>query len=132
MKTIKLSLFCSLIFALVMTSCREEEDNNKDLAVQFKVMGSEQVDVKSVIVQVGTEQEIDYAVDGQNWQSESQIINTSSKYVRLASTGKLYDQDSELIVQIWVDGELKVADTATVQPGTPNLIAETSLNFHEL
>lgn len=132
MKTIKLSLFCSLILSLFLTSCRSEEDTNQDVAVQFKVIATEQVTVKSAIAQIGTAQTIDYQVNGQNWQSETKIVNTSANYVRIASTATAFNQDSELIVQIWIDGKLKVADTAKAVAGTNNIIAQKSLNFNEL
>lgn len=134
MKTIKLGVFFAVIFSFLMTSCSSDDDNviaDRDLAVQFKVMATEQVNVKSAIVQIGPNQTIDYNVEGQSWASESQIINTSSKYIRLASTADIHDQDSELMVQILVDGKILAADTVKVTPGSTNMVAKTALNFNE-
>lgn len=132
MKTIKLGVLFAVIFSFLMTSCRkDDEETYEDLAVQFKVIATENVNVKSAIVQIGADQTIDYTVEGQSWTSESQIINTSSKYVRLGATADAFDQDSELIVQIWVDGAIKEADTVSVTAGSANLVAESSLNFNE-
>lgn len=132
MKTIKLGVLFAVVFSFLMTSCRkDDEETYEDLAVQFKVIATENVNVKSAIVQIGADQTIDYTVEGQSWTSESQIINTSSKYVRLGATADAFDQDSELIVQIWVDGAIKEADTVSVTTGSANLVAESSLNFNE-
>lgn len=132
MKTIKLGVLFAVVFSFLMTSCRkDDEETYEDLAVQFKVIATDSVNVKSAIVQIGADQTIDYTVEGQSWTSESQIINTSSKYVRLGATADAFDQDSELIVQIWVDGAIKEADTVSVTAGSANLVAESSLNFNE-
>lgn len=132
MKTIKLGVLFAVVFSFLMTSCRkDDEETYEDLAVQFKVIATENVHVKSTVVQIGADQTIDYTIEGQSWTSESQVINTSSKYVRLGATADVFNQDSELIVQIWVDGAIKEADTVSVTAGSPNLVAKTTLNFNE-
>ena len=80
--------------------------------MQFKVSANTDVEIKSVVAQVGTQQSTNFVVPGTSWQSAPQVVNTKVGAVHLASTADGIDPQSELIVQILVNGNIKAADTA--------------------
>ncbi len=100
-------------FGTALTSCKDDEvDPYQDVTVQFKVSANTDVEIKSVVAQVGTQQSTNFVVPGTSWQSAPQVVNTKVGAVHLASTADGIDPQSELIVQILVNGNIKAADTA--------------------
>ena len=103
----------TISFLGVFSACKSrEEDPNSSATVQFKVTATNNVDIKAIVTQVGTEQTSNYNVNGTSWSSDAQIINTSLGAVHLSSTALGEDSDSKLITSIYVNGTLKASDTA--------------------
>lgn len=113
----------------VLSSCKDEEVSPfEDATIQFKVESTTGVVLKSVITQVGVNQNQNFDVTGENFSSVPQIVNSSVGALHIASTANGFDIDSELIVKILVNGQVKAADTVQ---GGGSLVAKTQFNFLE-
>ncbi|PIE50652.1 MAG: hypothetical protein CSA38_02480 [Flavobacteriales bacterium] len=134
MRAIKLGVLLGFVFSFLMISCRKEDKKEveKDLAVQFKVVSVQNAVIKSAVVQIGTKQKIDYTVTGTSWASEVRTVNTSAKFLSIAATGLSANNDSQLMVQIWVNGIMVAQDIGEVNAGSTNLSAKAYLNLNDL
>lgn len=114
----------------VVSSCKDEEESPfEDVTVQFAVQTLDSVALKAVITQVGVEQSQNFDVPGQFvFLSLPRVVNTSAGALHVASTANGFDADSELVVKILVNGQLKASDTVR---GVGNLVAKTQYNFIE-
>ncbi len=123
-----LALVFSVSIFSTVTSCKDrEEDPNESVNVQFQVKYSTGVNVDAIITQVGTVQSTQFNIPSTptTWNSEPQIVHTSKGAVHLSAIGDGVDSDSELIVNIMINGEMKATDTAKGL----NLLAETVFDF---
>ena len=122
-KFVALALFSTV----AILSCKDEEVNPyEDVTIQFKVESTTGVVLKSVVTQVGVNQSQEFILPSENYSTVPQIINTNVGALHLASTAKGFDIDSELIVKILVNGQIKATDTVS---GSGNLTAKTQLSF---
>lgn len=109
---VKVALFAAAGALTLFTACKDEnEDPNKEIAVQFVVKTVDVVILKSVTTQVGTQQSSVYTFTGPNWQSTPQVVNTAAGALHLSSTAMGLKPESRLIAQILIDGKIAVADT---------------------
>ena len=114
----------------VLVSCKDEEESPfEDVTVQFVVQSLDSVALKAVVTQVGVEQSQNFDVPGQIvYFSLPRVVNTSAGGLHVASTATGFDVDSELMVGIIVNGQMKAVDTVR---GLGNLVAKTQYNFIE-
>ena len=97
-----------------LSSCKKEDDENEQVAVNFVVTGDDIFKMKAVVTQVGTQQTSQYTFepDAQGYKIETQLVNTNVGAVHLSATADGMNADSELVVSIFVNGEMKATDTA--------------------
>lgn len=114
----------------VLSSCKDDEESPfEDVTVQFAVAYTPDVTLKAVITQVGVEQSQNFDVAANTiFISTPRIVNTSAGALHIASTATGTDIDSEMIVNILVNGQIKATDTVR---GVGNLVAKTQYNFIE-
>ena len=114
----------------VLSSCKDDEESPfEDVTVQFAVAYTPDVVMKAVITQVGVEQSQTFdAAANAVFLSTPRVVNTSAGALHIASTATGTDVDSELVVKIFVNGQVKATDTVK---GLGNLVAKTEYNFIE-
>ena len=116
---------CSTLVAV--SSCKDDEDSPfEDVTIQFKVETTQDVILKAVVTQVGVDQTQNFDVTGTSFNSVPQIVNSSVGALHVASTGTALMPDSELIVKILVNGQMKAVDTVR---GSGDLVAKTQYSF---
>ncbi|WP_419868407.1 hypothetical protein [Chryseobacterium sp. CT-SW4] len=129
---LRLSFLLVALFSLttVVNSCKDDdEDEFQDHVVQFEVKGTQNVVFKTVVTQVGTDQSTIYDPVGTLWTSGEFFVSTSQSQLNLAANAELPEANSQLIVTIWIDGEVAKSDTAK---GTGTLSAAVTHSFLEL
>ncbi|WP_292010705.1 hypothetical protein [Chryseobacterium sp.] len=128
----RLSFLFVALFSLitVVNSCKDDDEEEfQDHVVQFEVKGSQNVVFKTVVTQVGTDQNTIYDPTGTLWTSGEFFVSSSQSQLNLAANAELPNPDSQLIVSIWIDGEVAKSDTVT---GTGTLSAAVTHSFLEL
>jgi len=121
---LRLSFLAVLLLSVVsvFNSCKDDDDDDQftDHLVQFeaKIVNGGTAPTppisvfKTVVKQVGTQQETIFDPAGLVWSSGEFFVNSSQSQLNLAANAQLLNSDSKLTVTIWVDGE--IAKTATV------------------
>ncbi|MCF2219885.1 MULTISPECIES: hypothetical protein [Chryseobacterium] len=140
---LRLSFLFAVLFSaiLVVNSCKkDDEDGFTDHIIQFEakintkgpnppanppVTGT----FKTVVTQIGTGQSTTFNPTGTTWSSGEQFVSSSQAQLNLAANAVLPYSDSELIINIYVDGE--VAKTKKVV-GSGTQSASLSYSFLEL
>lgn len=133
---LKLSFLFVALFSVMslMNSCKDDDEKEfTDHIVQFEVVGTEYVVIKAIVTQVGTSQNQIFGTDAQpiprEWKSEEFFVNSSQSQINLDANAVLPNPDSELTVNLWVDGEL-VKTKKVVGSGTKS--ASIDYSFLEL
>ncbi|MFN4365309.1 MULTISPECIES: hypothetical protein [Chryseobacterium] len=140
---LRLSFLFAVLFSVisVLNSCKDDdEDEFTDHIIKFEakiitngptpapnppVTGS----FKAVVTQIGTSPSTTFNPTGVTWTSGDQFVSSSQSQLNLAANAVLPYSDSELIVNIYVDGEL--AKTKKVV-GSGEKNASTYYSFLEL
>jgi hypothetical protein len=141
---LKLSFLFAVLFSVisVLNSCNNDDDDEEftDHIVQFEakiitngptpaptppVTGN----FKAVVTQIGTSPSTTFNPTGTTWSSGDQFVSSSQSQLNLAANAVLPYADSELIVNIYVDGELAKTEKV-VGSGEKN--ASTYYSFLEL
>lgn len=140
---LRLSFLFAVLFSVisVLNSCKDDnEDEFTDHIVQFEakinVNGPTPapstpptVNFKAVVTQIGTSPETTFDPTGLIWTSGDQFINSSQSQLNLAANAVLPYSDSELVVNIYVDGELAKTNKVT---GSGEQNVATFYSFLEL
>ncbi len=139
---LRLSFLFAVLFSVifVVNSCKKDDDNGyTDHIIKFEakintngppptstpVLGV----FKTVVTQIGTGQSTTFNPTGTTWSSGDMYVSSSQAQLNLAANATLPYSDSELIVTIYVDGE--VAKTQKVV-GTGDKSAAVFYSFLEL
>ncbi|WEK69822.1 MAG: hypothetical protein P0Y62_18700 [Candidatus Chryseobacterium colombiense] len=121
---LKLSFLFAVLFSVtvVVNSCKKDDDDGYvDHVVQFETKitpggttpPTAPIHIfKTIVTQVGTNQQTLYDTEGLTWSSGEFFVNSSQSQLNFAANANLPNPDSKLTVTIWIDGE--VAETATV------------------
>lgn len=117
---LRLSFLFIVLFSVisVVNSCKDDDDEEfTDHMVQFEVKGSQNVVPKTIVTQIGTSQNTMYNTPQTPitypWTSGEFFVNSSQSQLNLSANAELPNADSELIVTIWIDGEVAKTDTVT-------------------
>ncbi|WP_042721911.1 hypothetical protein [Flavobacterium sp. B17] len=126
-------LFAVLLSVIsVVNSCKDDDDDNEftdhivQLEARINVKGPTPppttpptVNFKAVVTQIGTSPQTTFNPTGLVWTSGDQFVNSSQSQLNIAANAVLPYADSELIVNIYVDGEL-VKTSKVVGSGEQN------------
>lgn len=116
--------------AAVANSCKDDdEDEFQDHLVQFEVKGTTGAVLKTIVTQVGTSQNTIYDPTGTTWTSGEFFVNSSQSQLNLDANAVLPNADSELVINLWIDGEI-VRTSKSVGSGTK--VASIDYSFLEL
>lgn len=135
---LRLSFLLVALFSVisVANSCKDDDDDDEftDHLVRFeakivKGTGTDTGSFKTIITQVGTSQNTMFDSPGTLWTSDEFFVNSSQSQLNLDANAVLLNPDSELIVTLYVDGEVAESDT-TVGVGTKH--ASIDHSFLEL
>jgi hypothetical protein len=123
---LRLSFLFIVLFSVisVVNSCKDDDDDEEftDHIVQFEskiIPGGTTPPpapimlYKTVVTQVGTSQNTIFDSPGLIWTSGEFFVNSSQSQLNLAANATLPNADSELIVSIYIDGEVAKSDTVT-------------------
>ncbi|SHF00574.1 hypothetical protein [Chryseobacterium takakiae] len=140
---LKLSFLFAVLFSVisVLNSCKDDdEDEFTDHIIQLEakinIKGPTPppttpptVNFKAVVTQIGTSPQTTFNPTGLVWSSGDQFVSSSQSQVSIAANAVLPYADSELIVNIYVDGELAKTEKV-IGSGEKN--ASTYYSFLEL
>ncbi|WP_027387743.1 hypothetical protein [Chryseobacterium gregarium] len=117
----RLSLLFAVLFSVisVVNSCKDDDDDEEftDHIVMFEAKintkGPQPAPTppvngtfKTVVTQIGTAPNTTFNPTGTTWTSGEQFVNSSQSQLNFAANAVLPYSDSELIINIWVDGEI--------------------------
>ncbi len=132
---LRLSFLFVLLFSVitVVSSCKKDDDDDfQDHVVQFEVKTTAGGVIKSVVTQVGTTQNTIFNTPQtpltSPWTSGEFFVNSSQAQLNLDANAILPEDDSELTINLWIDGE--VARTVT-KKGKGELVASIDYSFLE-
>jgi hypothetical protein len=117
---LRLSFLFAVLFSVisVLNSCKDDdEDEFTDHIVKLEAkiitngpqsppLGSPVGEFKTVVMQIGTSPTTTFNPTGLTWSTGDIFVNSSQSQLNLAANADLPYADSELIVNIYVDGEL--------------------------
>lgn len=117
---LKLSFLFAVLFSVisVLNSCKDDEKEGfTDHIIQFEarinVKGPSPApatpppsNFKAVVTQIGTSPQTTFNPTGLVWSSGDQFVNSSQSQLNISANAVLPYSDSELVVNIYVDGEL--------------------------
>ncbi|WP_228377610.1 MULTISPECIES: hypothetical protein [Chryseobacterium] len=117
-----------------MNSCKKDDDEEfQDHLVQFEVKTSAGGVIKTIVTQVGTSQNTMYNTLqtplNSPWTSGEFFVNSSQAQLNLDANAELPDTDSELIINLWIDGSIVKTDKKV---GKGTLVASIDYSFLEL
>ncbi len=133
---LRLSLLFVLLFSVlnVVSSCKKDDDDDgyKDHLVQFEVKTSAGGEIIGIAKQVGTTQSMMFNTPttplNSPWSSGEFFVNSSQAQLNLDANAKLPAADSELIINLYIDGEV----VRTVKKkGQGELVASIDYSFLE-
>ncbi|MBQ0151855.1 MAG: hypothetical protein KBS61_03050, partial [Chryseobacterium sp.] len=88
----------------------DKEEEFTDHLVKFEVKATTGVELKTIVTQVGTSQNTMYntAVTPlvAPWSSDEFFVNSSQSQINLDANAQMPNANSELIITIYVDGEV--------------------------
>lgn len=133
----RLSFLVVALFSVisVTNSCKEDdEDEFQERLVQFeakiiKGTGTDPGAFKTIVTQVGVSQNTLFDTKGLVWASDEFFVNSSQSQLNLDANALLANPDSQLIVTLYIDGEVAKSDTAT---GAGTKDASIDYSFLEL
>lgn len=129
---LRLSLLFVLLFSVisVVNSCKKDDDEDfKDHVVQFEVKTTTGGVIKTIVTQVGTAQNTIFDPVGTTWKSEEFFVNSSQAQLNLDANAQLPDATSELVINLYIDGDLVKTDK---KKGAGPLVASIDYSFLEL
>ncbi|WPO83739.1 hypothetical protein SD427_05255 [Chryseobacterium sp. JJR-5R] len=141
---LRLSFLFAVLFSVlsVFNSCKDDDDEDEftDHIVKLEARiitngpqspptGSPTGNFKTVVTQIGTSPSTTFNPTGITWSTGDIFVNSSQSQLNLAANAVLPYSDSELIVNIWVDGEI-VKTKKAVGVGEKNV--STFYSFLEL
>ncbi|KFF26969.1 hypothetical protein [Chryseobacterium vrystaatense] len=129
---LRLSFLFVLLFSVitVVNSCKKDDDDEyTDHVVQFEVKTTTGGVIRAIVTQVGTVKTDIFDPVGTTWGSGEFFVNSSQAQLNLAAKADLPDANSELIVNLWIDGEI-VRTKKMVGAGP--LVASVNYSFLEL
>ncbi|MET3037493.1 hypothetical protein ABXT08_15390 [Chryseobacterium sp. NRRL B-14859] len=133
---LRLSFLFVLLFSVitVVNSCKKDDDEEfQDHLVQFEVKTSAGGVIKTIVTQVGTTQNTLYNTTqtplNSPWTSGEFFVNSSQAQLNLDANAELPDTDSELIINLWIDGSIVKTDKKV---GKGVLVASIDYSFLEL
>lgn len=128
----KLSFLLVALFSVisVMNSCKNDDDEGfTDHIVKFEVEGTTGVVVKAIVTQVGTSQNTIFGTDAAPialpWRSQEFFVNSSQSQINLDANAVLPNANSELKINLWVDGEI-VKTIKAIGSGTKSVSIDYS------
>ncbi|SHH62515.1 hypothetical protein [Chryseobacterium oranimense] len=130
---LRLSFLFVLLFSVitVVNSCKKDDDEDEftDHVVQFEVKTTTGGVIRAIVTQVGTTKTDIFDPVGTTWASGEFFVNSSQAQLNLDAKADLPDADSELVVNLWIDGEI-VRTKKMVGAGP--LVASIDYSFLEL
>jgi len=129
---LRLSFLFVLLFSVitVVTSCKKDDDDEfQDHVVQFEVKTTTGGVIKTIVTQVGTNKNDIFDPVGTTWKSDEFFVNSSQAQLNLDANAVLPETDSELTINLWIDGEIVRTDKKT---GKGELVASIDYSFLEL
>ncbi|MDP9960788.1 hypothetical protein [Chryseobacterium lathyri] len=130
---LRLSFLFVLLFSVitVVNSCKKDDDDEefKDHVVQFEVKTTTGGVIKAIVTQVGTSKTDIFDPVGTVWTSGEFFVNSSQAQLNLDAKADLPDADSELVVNLWIDGEIVKTDKKV---GAGPMVASIDYSFLEL
>lgn len=124
---LKLSFLFAVLFSVisVLNSCKDDDDDEYTdhiVKLEAKIItngpqsppsGSPVGEFKTVVTQIGTAPTTTFNPTGLTWSTGDIFVNSSQSQLNLAANADLPYSDSELIVNIYVDGELAKTNKVT-------------------
>lgn len=130
---LRLSFLFVLLFSVitVLNSCKKDDDDDEftDHIVQFEVKTTTGGVIRAIVTQVGTSKTDIFDPVGSTWTSGEFFVNSSQAQLNLDAKADLPDADSELVINLWIDGEI-VRTSKMVGAGP--LVASIDYSFLEL
>jgi hypothetical protein len=140
---LRLSFLFIVLFSVisVVNSCKSDDENEYTdhiVKLEAKIItngppsppaGSPTGDFKTVVTQIGTAPTTTFNPTGTTWSTGDMFVNSSQSQLNLAANAVLPYSDSELVVNIYVDGE--IAKTNKVV-GSGEVNVATFYSFLEL
>jgi len=130
---LRLSFLFVLLFSVitVVNSCKKDNDDDEftDHVVQFEVKTTTGGVIRAIVTQVGTIKTDIFDPVGTTWTSGEFFVNSSQAQLNLDAKADLPDADSELVINLWIDGEI-VRTKKMVGAGP--LVASIDYSFLEL
>jgi len=129
---LRLSFLFALLFSVisVVNSCKKDDDEEfKDHVVKFEVKTTTGGVIKTVVTQVGTSQNTIFDPVGTTWTSDEFFVNSSQAQLNLDANAVLPSADSELVINLYIDGEIAKTDK---KKGAGPMVASIDYSFLEL
>jgi hypothetical protein len=130
---LRLSFLFVLLFSVitVVNSCKKDNDDEEftDHVVQFEVKTTTGGVIRAIVTQVGTVKTDIFDPVGTTWASGEFFVNSSQAQLNLDAKADLPDADSELVINLWIDGEIVRTDKKV---GAGPLVASIDYSFLEL
>ncbi|UWX58822.1 hypothetical protein N0B40_10210 [Chryseobacterium oranimense] len=130
---LRLSFLFVLLFSVitVVNSCKKDNSDEEftDHVVQFEVKTTTGGVIRAIVTQVGTTKTDIFDPVGTTWASGEFFVNSSQAQLNLDAKADLPDATSELVVNLWIDGEI-VRTKKMVGAGP--LVASIDYSFLEL
>ncbi|MDQ0780612.1 hypothetical protein [Chryseobacterium sp. W4I1] len=130
---LRLSFLFVLLFSVitVVNSCKKDNDDDEftDHVVQFEVKTTTGGVIRAIVTQVGTVKTDIFDPVGTTWTSGEFFVNSSQAQLNLDAKADLPDADSELVINLWIDGEIVKTKKMV---GAGPLVASIDYSFLEL
>ena len=130
---LRLSFLFVLLFSVitVVNSCKKDNSDEEftDHVVQFEVKTTTGGVIRAIVTQVGTTKTDIFDPVGTTWASGEFFVNSSQAQLNLDAKADLPDATSELVVNLWIDGEI-VRTKKMVGAGP--MVASIDYSFLEL
>jgi len=129
---LRLSFLFVLLFSVitVVNSCKKDDDDEfQDHVVQFEVKTTSGGVIKAIVTQVGTVKTDIFDPVGTTWVSGEFFVNSSQAQLNLDAKADLPQPDSELVINLWIDGEIVKTDK---KKGAGPMVASIDYSFLEL
>ena len=135
---LRLSFLAVLLLSIasVFNSCKDDDDDKdfQDHLVQFEAIiipggttaPTPPINIfKSIVTQIGTAQNQIFDHPGLTWSSGEFFVNSSQSQLNFDANAELPNIDSELIITLYIDGEI-AKTTKAVGAGTKSVSIDYS------
>ncbi|MBB6369181.1 hypothetical protein [Chryseobacterium shigense] len=115
----------------VLNSCKKDDDDDEftDHIVQFEVKTTTGGVIRAIVTQVGTTKTDIFDPVGTVWASGEFFVNSGQAQLNLDAKADLPSADSELVVNLWIDGEIVKTQKKI---GAGPMVASIDYSFLEL